>query len=232
MPGSIAGTVGKRRNPQRSDGVPLHDQAIALDRLDVSGAADQRDIVILRKSGAVDTADRAGAEDDDVRTVASTRYPVGSRFRLLVRYWLLATVYSALIARTGSSVAARRAGRSPRPSRSRAATGRRTTSVTGSRSDKPNRNVLRVARGHQRRDDADDGSGDGDRERLRQDLAEHLAARAPSAMRMPISRDRPAHACRTSRRRDRRRRARARARAKPADSVASSRSRTSDALIC
>ena len=41
------------------------DRGIALDGLDVSGAADQGDVVILREAGAVDAADRAGAEDDD-----------------------------------------------------------------------------------------------------------------------------------------------------------------------
>ena len=51
---------------QRGAGVALHDQAIAFDRLDVRGAANQRDVVKLRESGAVDAADRAGAEDDDL----------------------------------------------------------------------------------------------------------------------------------------------------------------------
>ena len=69
MPGSIAGTAVNAREPQRAGGVALHDEAVALDRLDVRGAADQRDVVILRKSRAVDAADRAGAKDDDLHEV-------------------------------------------------------------------------------------------------------------------------------------------------------------------
>ena len=53
------------RQAQRAGRLALHDEAVALDRLDVRGAADQRDVVVLREFRAVGAADRTGAEDDD-----------------------------------------------------------------------------------------------------------------------------------------------------------------------
>ena len=72
MPGSIDGTVVNAGSGSVAGQVALHDQAVALDRLDVRGAADQRDVVEFRKSGAVGAADRAGAEDDDLHRPQSS----------------------------------------------------------------------------------------------------------------------------------------------------------------
>ena len=65
VPGSMRSSRRDGRQPKRFVEQALHGQAVVLDRLDVRGAADQRDVVMLGKLGAVDAADRAGAEDDD-----------------------------------------------------------------------------------------------------------------------------------------------------------------------